>query len=43
METVFYTLKGAHMSYRILRAAKNRFEPPMIGVFEMAEDGLSRG
>ena len=41
VDCVLYFEGEPHMSYRILRAAKNRFGAPNeIGVFEMADSGL---
>ncbi len=42
VDTVLYFEGDARMSYRILRAVKNRFgSTDEIGVFEMREDGLA--
>lgn len=42
VDTVLYFEGERHMSYRILRAAKNRFgSTNEIGVFEMTESGLT--
>lgn len=42
VDCVLYFEGDSHFSYRILRAAKNRFGPTNeIGVFEMQEEGLS--
>ena len=42
VDTVLYFEGERHASYRILRAAKNRFGPTNeIGVFEMRDSGLA--